>query len=247
MIKRMPPVLILCGGLGTRVKDMLQDVPKILAPIGDRCFLEYLMAYLQRQNIRNVYFALGVGAEKVRTFLDVYDAAELNIQLFQEVTPLGTLGAITYALNELSELPDDLLVINGDTFIDLNLASLCEGVNDEGRLLGAVAVWVEDVSRYGELVLSDAQGILAFREKSESESRPGWVNGGVYYFKQPILSKLKQHQGTSLERDYLQREIQSIPTWCLQHRGLFLDIGTPDSLAGARNNFTALKDIMFSA
>lgn len=243
----MPPVLILCGGLGTRVKDVLVNTPKVLAPIGDMCFLEYLLAYLQRQAIQQVYFALGVGAEKVITFLDNYDASTMNIQCFQESRPLGTLGAICFVLNQLPVLPNDMIVMNGDTFINLDLAALDKGVQANGSDLGAAAVWVEDVSRYGELLITGAHRIQAFKEKHQSEARAGWVNGGVYYFKQPLLSRLMQLKGESLERDFLQKEIAQFNSWCLIHKDLFIDIGTPESLMNARNNVTALQKIMFSA
>jgi mannose-1-phosphate guanylyltransferase len=229
-------VLVLAGGLGTRIRPVLGDTPKLLAPIGGRPYLRHLLDWLRKFGARRIVLGLGHGAGAVLDHLKAQPAADLDILTVVEATPLGTAGAIRFARAELHS--DPVLVLNGDTFVNADLCALVTRQRETGALGTLVCVDVDDAGRYGRVML-DARGrIEGFAEKDPSFLGPAAVNGGVYALSAELLDRIAAGDARSLEYDVFQR----LPAGALNAysgRFDFVDIGTPESLAAAADVFAA--------
>jgi NDP-sugar pyrophosphorylase family protein len=220
-------VAILAGGLGTRIRAVLGETPKVLAPIAGRAFLDYLLDWLSAMGARRVVLCLGVGAAQVQAYLTDHPRPVLELVPVVEPKPLGTAGALRLARRWLHS--DPVLVINGDTFIDVDLRDFLAEHRARGSALSLLCVHVDSTDRYGSVEL-DARGrIVALREKSRRYSGPGLINGGVYLFSAGMLDELAAAEGPSLERDFFAR----LPAFTLNgsvRQAAFIDIGIPESL-----------------
>lgn len=223
-------VLVLAGGLGTRIRAVLGDVPKVLAPINGRPFLDHLLDSLKAQGARRVVLALGYLADKVIAHLAA-NPPPLPVDWVIETQPLGTAGALRHALPALQG--DFVLVMNGDTWVDADLLEFQNAWQASGRAAAIMAVRVEDVSRYGSLDISDQGTLRRFVEKDPNRHGPGIINAGLYLFDRSVLADLQGMAGPSLERDVLACLPAGSVAVHLAERAAFVDIGTPDSLAGA--------------
>jgi NDP-sugar pyrophosphorylase family protein len=229
-------IAVLAGGLGTRLHDVLPETPKILAPIGDRPFLDYLLHWLIRQGARRVVLSLGYRAADVLAYLESHSFRPLEIHPLVEPEPLGTGGAVAFALPFLYS--DPVLVINGDTIIDANLSAFLAAHRDSAADSSILCAEAGNAGRYGRLEIDSAGRVRRFVEKDPAASGPAWINAGMYLFGRPVLRKVAALKKGSLERDILeQMPPGSIATF--RARGRFLDIGTPESLAGAPEVLTA--------
>jgi D-glycero-alpha-D-manno-heptose 1-phosphate guanylyltransferase len=220
--------IVLAGGEGTRLRTVLPDVPKVLAPVGGRPFLRMLLDTLASRGLRRVVLATGYAAESIENEAHA-SRGELEIRISREERPLGTGGAIAQAF-DLVDGPR-AWVFNGDSFCDVDLsrvAALAEAAPDDPWL---VATEVEDASRFGTLVIEGSH-VSRFREKTGTHER-GWINAGIYLLPRGLMAK----QASSIERDWF-------PAWAAQGRlrvaplgGRFIDIGTPESLVAAESFF----------
>lgn len=231
----LPPVLILAGGKATRLNPVLPDVPKILAPVGGEPFLDILVGRLLRQGFTQVHFCLGVMADKVIDYLVRADIADLRVTASIEERPLGTGGAI---LNALSPVRGPrFFIMNGDSLIDFNpdtmLAHHDTAHDAPGGKPGVTILTtaVEDAARFGSVESADGR-VTRFGEKSSSG--PGRINAGVYLVDRAMLT------GDWPDEAEISLERQMMPQWiarrCVSEYAVaapLLDIGTPDSLAGA--------------
>ena len=227
-------VAVLAGGLGTRIRSVLGDVPKVLAPIGGRPFLDHLLDWLGGFGARRVVLCLGHRAEPVLDHIAARAArdaaAGLTVIGLVEPEPMGTAGAIRFARPHL--LSDPVFVMNGDTFLDADLPGFVARHRAANAAVSMLCAAVPSIARFGSVEL-DGRGFVArFVEKDPGNDRPGLINGGVYLFSPDALDALEARPGPSLERDVL----QALPPETIRAevtRGRFIDIGTPESLAAA--------------
>lgn len=220
----MEPAVILCGGLGTRLRGVLGDRPKCLAPVGDRTFLDFFTTYLHRQGVEEFIFATGYGHEQVERWLQVA-RRPWRWALSREQEPLGTGGALRLAVRQVKT--DRFLAFNGDTFLQVDCAGLLVRHTAASSPLTLAAVEVADTAAFGRLEISDGF-VVEFREKGQPG--PGFINGGAYVMERKLIQQ--QPEGyLSLEKDVLMRPGLR-PAAFVTH-GRFLDIGTPDNLAQA--------------
>ena len=221
-------IAILAGGLGTRLRSVLPQTPKILAPVAGKPFLEYLLAWLCRQGARRVLLCLGFGADQVRSFLQERSFSPLEINIAIEPEPLGTGGALAYARPHLRS--DPVMVMNGDTIVDADLRAFLAAHRDAGVEASIVCAQVEGAARYGRLDIDARQRVVRFLEKEPSGAATAWINAGIYLFGGSVLERIAGLGKGSLERDVLQHlppgAIHAFPA-----EGRFLDIGTPETLA----------------
>jgi len=225
------PVLILAGGLGTRLASVLPDLPKVLAPIAGRPFLDILVEALASRGLRRFVLLLGNRHEQVVAHVKSGDAAWPAGVLFEfsiEPRPLGTGGAVKLAERFCA---DKFFLVNGDTYFDLDVAALVRSHAQTRPLLTLAAASVDDAGRYGKLELSAAGFVERFLEK-DADAGAGVINAGVYLAEPSLLDHIPANQPSSLERDVfpalvarghkLATSVQS---------GAFFDIGTPSSYA----------------
>jgi len=224
-------VAVLAGGLGTRLRDVLPDTPKVLAPVGGKPFLEHLLGWLQWQGVRRVVLCLGYRAGAVHRFLDQRSFPPLEIKVLTEPEPLGTGGALAYALPFLTS--DPVMVMNGDTIVEADLNAFLMDYRSSRAEASILCVQVENAGRYGRLEIDADRRVIRFAEKDPSAVDLSWINGGTYLFGRPILRQVASLDKGSLERDILAQmpagRIRAFPT-----AGRFLDIGTPETLAIAK-------------
>lgn len=216
--------ILLAGGLGTRLRSVVNDRPKPMALIQDKPFMEYVIRELAAQGIKKIIFAVGYKGSMVEEYFQ--DGAGLGVETAYayEETLLGTGGAIKNAAGHMAE--DQVLVLNADTFYRMDYSRLVRMKAEEGLDMALVLREVEDVSRYGQAVLEDGR-LTGFNEKT-SRRQPGTINGGVYLMTRELIREIPEGK-VSLENDM-------IPRWLEEGKrlggfvndGYFIDIGIPE-------------------
>ncbi len=216
--------VLLTGGLGTRLRSVINDRPKPLAPVAGRPFLEYVVRELAASGIRELVFAVGYRGEMIQEAFGDGSRLGVRISYAFEETLLGTGGAVRNAAPFLTD--PYFFVLNGDTFYRMDYGALSRLRGERDLDLALVLRRVEDISRYGEAVLEDGR-LARFNEKT-GERRPGTINGGVYLMSRALLDEIPPGK-VSLEQDL-------IPAWMREGRrlggmvsdGYFIDIGVPE-------------------
>ncbi len=234
-------VLVIAGGLGTRIQSALGDTPKLLAPIGGRPYLAYLLDWLRRFGAKRIVLGLGHRAQAVIDFLDrnksSYD--DLTVVTVTEPQPLGTAGAIRFARPNLRT--DPVLVMNGDSFADADLCALVAHHRRARAKATLLCAEVDDAGRYGRVELDGKGRIRGFVEKDPDFHGKSAVSAGVYLFSAALLDEIAGGNATSLERDVFGRAASgSLDAFA--GRFAFIDIGTPESLKLAERVFGAKFD-----
>lgn len=228
----MSEAIILAGGLGTRLKSVLTDVPKPMAPINGKPFLFYLLNYLDNQNIGRVILSVGYKHESISAYFGArFKSMEIRYSIEDE--PLGTGGAILLALNKSAE--DQVFVLNGDTFFPVSLNRLMDTHLKVGAETTIALKKLDQADRFGTVSVGNDFFIRSFREKIESGE--SLINGGIYCLDRQKFLNHTFVGKFSFEKDYLEPE-------ALQHRiagvvfdDYFLDIGIPESLRKANEDF----------
>lgn len=215
--------VLLAGGLGTRLRSVVSDRPKPMALIGDKPFMEYVVLELISHGVTEIIFAVGYKGTMVEEYFKDGTPWGIKVSYAYEETLLGTAGAIKNAGLQITS--DSFLVLNADTFYQIDYSSLTTLFKEQDLDMALVLREVPDVSRYGQAVLEDGR-LTAFNEKTE-EQRRGTINGGIYVLKRSLLDEIPEGK-VSLEQDM-------IPKWLSQGKrlggfvsgGYFIDIGIP--------------------
>lgn len=224
-------VLILAGGMGTRISAVLGDVPKLLAPVANTTYLDILAQWLSGFGATRLILCLGHLADKVAAYVENHPFEGMALDLSVESEPLGTAGAIRYAARHIKS--EDVLVINGDSWIDADLGDFVEAHHACGADVSILCANVDDVSRYGSIEIAADGRIARYREKDPTRMGPGTISAGIYLFSKSGLLQVTQSVGSSLERDVLQRLPSGVVHGYVATGGRFIDIGTPESLKQA--------------
>ena len=226
-------VIILAGGFGTRLQSVVKDVPKPMANINGKPFLEYLLDYLLKYNITNVTISVGYKQEIIKNyFKDKYH--NINIKYSCEDEPLGTGGAIKKAIGALSENDDKILVVNGDTFFNVDLFKL---IREDKILDSDITVCLKemkDFDRYGSVKVNNSI-ITRFEEKKFYKK--AYINCGVYIINKNIFRKVKTLDKFSFE-EFLENNLSNIRACSyIANDAYFIDIGIPDDYKKAQIDF----------
>jgi len=225
--------IILAGGFGTRLRQVVTDVPKPMAPISGRPFLEILLSSLAQKGFSRAVLSLGFMAEKISDHFGTRFAG-LELVYVVEDTPLGTGGAIRLALEACTQ--DHVFIYNGDTYLDLEVKSV-EQQWQGNRHPIVVGRQVPDTARYGRLVV-DGKRITSFAEKGIAG--PGLINAGCYVLATDALARFPVNTPFSIETDYLLPSIERITLEVFVTRGMFIDIGIPEDYARAQTLLAGL-------
>ncbi|MEI6073128.1 MAG: sugar phosphate nucleotidyltransferase [Verrucomicrobiae bacterium] len=225
---------ILVGGMGTRLRGVVDDVPKPLAPVLGRPFLYYQLDMLALRGARSVTLCCGYKAGLVRETIGS-DWLGMPVNYSVESEPLGTGGALSLARQLLAS--PLVLVLNGDSWLEPDWADFVEAAGDSRAEVSLALVEVPDSGRFGTVGIEDGL-VIDFKEKSASR-QAGLINGGVYLVSQDVLGTL-QEGPCSLEKDIfpalaLERRLRGMVA-----QSPFLDIGVPGDYAAAGNFFSAL-------
>lgn len=223
--------MILAGGAGTRLRSVLgENLNKPMAPIAEKPFLEYLIMRLRTQNINNIILCVGYKADLIESYFRDGHAWGVQLVYSRETDFLGTGGAVKLAEDLVRD--DEFLVMNGDSFFDVDLNDLIR-FHREARATATLALaQVENTQRYGAVRLDEANRIVAFVEKGETaqSAHAGLINAGVYVLSREVLRMIPHAQVCSLEREVfpalvavdVARSLYGQPS-----HGFFIDIGIP--------------------
>ena len=213
--------IILAGGFGTRLSMVVSDVPKPMAPINGRPFLEYLLDDLNEKGINRVILAVGYKKEIIKShFKEKYK--NIDIIYSDEDIPLGTGGAIKKALTLAKD--EDIFIINGDTFFDVDLKEMYQFHKKNSSKLTLAIKGMEKFDRYGSLILEEDR-IIKFEEKKYNDK--GYINGGIYLINKELLNE-KEKESFSFEKEILENENLKIEKYGYKSEGYFIDIGIPE-------------------
>lgn len=224
-------VVVLAGGLGTRLKSVVKSAPKILAPIAGKPFLDILLRWLIGQGVKHVSFSLGHMAETViKELLQYKNLYPINISYSVEESPIGTLGGLSLTLNEQNI--SEAIVINGDTFTEVDLNRFADVMTLKKNEIGLVITKVNNVSRYGEVLFDNSNSVTSFIEKNAQNSKPGWINAGIYYLSESSVKEVKEFTEGGIENDFFLPNCARLQVFKMD-KGCFIDIGTPESYLDA--------------
>lgn len=221
-MKLIPPLLVLAGGFGTRLRTVVADVPKALAPVAGRPYLHHLVAQWVADGVTEFVFLLHYEARMIENFL-AQEAADgtlrnCTVAAVVEPRPLGTGGAIAHAVRA-RQIRGTFLVANADTWLG---AALPVVGAQTGPALGVVHV--SDAGRYGSVRL-EGDRVFAFEEKS-AERGAGWINAGLYHFPAEVFTDWAG-QPFSLERETLPKLVAARALRAVRLETEFIDIGVP--------------------
>lgn len=227
----MLEAIILAGGLGTRLKAVVADVPKPMAPVAGKPFLAWQLDYLIAAGVERFILSTGHAAHIIEDYFgDSYGGKE--VVYAREAQPLGTGGAIRLSLSRATQ--PRVLVLNGDSLCDVNFAQLRAACDAQAAsdVVGMGVKLVPDAGRYGAVVFDAAsRRISQFGEKSAQGE--GWINAGVYDLPRHALDSFALEQPFSFEKDYLQQRTEI--TLLAQPVGdFFIDIGIPEDYHSAQ-------------
>jgi len=227
-------IFVLAGGLGTRIRPILGDTPKLLALLAGRPYLDRLLDWLRGFGAHRVVLGLGHRAEAIVEYLRKHPQSDPTVSYFIEPQPLGTAGALRFARGELRS--DPVMVINGDSFVDADLCGLVTRQRDSGALGTILCAEVGDAGRFGRVVVEETGWIERFVEKDPDFRSMALVNAGVYLLSAALLDQIDKNQAISLENDVFSRLPPRSLAACTG-RFQFVDFGTPDSLSLAHAIF----------
>lgn len=225
----MKEAIILAGGYGTRLQSVIKDIPKPMAPIKGRPFLTYLLDNLAAENFNHIILSTGYLHEKIESFFGNH-YKEMKISYAHEKEPLGTGGAIQYALSFCKS--PNVIVLNGDTLFKVNLSQFIQFHKNKNTLLSIVLRNVEDVSRYGSVSINNKNQIIDFSEKQKNLGE-GYINGGIYILQKELFNRYPQPQKFSFEKDILEKLYTQELFYGWVSKDYFLDIGIPEDYARA--------------
>lgn len=213
-------VVILAGGLGTRLKSVISDIPKPMAPVSGFPFLKYIFDYLAEFNVERVILSVGVLHKVIEDFFGK-NYKQITIDYSVEDTPLGTGGAIKKALGLCTE--ENVIILNGDTFFNINLLDFYYRHQSSHADISLALKPMQDFDRYGKVITDDCK-VVKFSEKEFCSA--GDINGGIYVLKRNILEKLTDNK-FSFEKDILEKKIGCLNIHGYRYSEYFIDIGVP--------------------
>ena len=231
---RMKEAVILAGGRGTRLRRVLPALPKPMAPVAGRPFLEIVLASLSKKGFRRVVLSVGYMSDKIiGHFGHQFSGMELVYEA--ERLPLGTGGGVRLALTRCRE--DYALVLNGDTFLDFDAAGL-ETLWQRERMPVIVACEMPDTTRYGRIETRNGR-VFSLTEKGMSG--PGLINAGHYLLPTDILDQFPPDLSFSLETDFLAKAVSRSLFCAFVSKNKFIEIGTPEDYVRAQIEISGLK------
>lgn len=228
--------IILAGGLGTRLRPLVDDRPKPMADINGRPFLACLLDYLVSHGCERVVLAVGYFAEQIRDhFGDRYRALELVYAI--EPAPLGTGGAIREGLRRVRS--PQVVVLNGDSYFPVDLGSMVAQHLSSGSDLTMALRRFDDCSRYGAVTCERGR-ITGFLAKGGNA--PGYINGGVYVLPKALVETFPEQDSFSFENDFLSERMGQLKIGAFISDAYFIDIGIPADYLRAREDFARAKE-----
>jgi D-glycero-alpha-D-manno-heptose 1-phosphate guanylyltransferase len=226
--------IVLAGGLGTRIRQSLPDIPKCMAPVNGKPFMAYILDYLIEQGISKVILSVAFRKDHIINYFgNIYKSLEITYSV--EDKPLGTGGAIKQSLR-LSKL-DDLYVINGDTYFHPDLSAMENLHYSKSADITIAVKEMSETARYGLIYANEDGRIIEFKEKVIG-SQPGWINGGIYLINRRIIDFFHEKK-FSIENKVFKESCSKFKIHAFQTDAFFLDIGIPEDYIYAQTLITS--------
>lgn len=222
--------VILAGGCGKRLSSVVNEVPKPMAPVAGRPFLEYLLAQVRDAGCTDVVLCVGHKANVIKDYFGSGHKCGVKIRYSQERELLGTAGALALARPLIHSNP--FLVLNGDSYCSVDFQGFLTQHQARGAVATIVVARVEDASRYGSIVLGEDDTVIHFYEKRQPHDAT-YVNAGIYILNHEVLDLVPLGKYCSIEHEVFPILVQH-GLYAFRQPGPFIDIGTPDSFAMAQ-------------
>lgn len=224
--------IILAGGLGTRLRSVVNDVPKCMAPVNGIPFIHFITGYLKHEGIEHFIFSLGYKHEIIIEYLDA-TFPELDKTYSVETEPLGTGGAIRKACSQVRG--NSVIILNGDTMFNINLNTLANTHEQKKAACTVALKEMKQFSRYGAVEKDDNERITAFKEKQYCEK--GLINGGVYAVDKAQFIRKDLPLIFSFEKDYLEAFLTEDVIAGEVYDHYFIDIGVPEDYQKFKDDY----------
>jgi D-glycero-alpha-D-manno-heptose 1-phosphate guanylyltransferase len=221
--------IILAGGLGTRLRSAVPDLPKCMAPVAGKPFIFHVISYYQNQGIEKFIFSLGYKHEIIEEYL-ANNLTDLDYKVSIEEEPLGTGGAIYKACSP--DVSEQVLILNGDTLFKVDLQSLFNFHISRNAECTLTLKPMKNTDRYGVVEIADHGQILSFKEKKYYES--SLINGGVYALNTVLFRNRIFPEVFSFEKEYLEKYFAESDMFGIVQDKYFIDIGIPDDYQKAQ-------------
>jgi D-glycero-alpha-D-manno-heptose 1-phosphate guanylyltransferase len=222
--------VLLAGGMGTRLQSVVQDLPKCMAPVAGKPFLDYLLTTLETAGFRHLILSLGYKHEAVEEWI-AGRSSPLKISIVIENEPLGTGGAVKLALSQATQ--KSVFVLNGDTFLGLDYRKMWSFHEKTTAIATLALKEMVDFDRYGVVEIDANFRIVRFREKQYCKQ--GYINGGVYLVDRNTFNGFPEK--FSLEKDFFETNVESGQLSAFATKGYFIDIGIPEDYNRAQSDF----------
>jgi D-glycero-alpha-D-manno-heptose 1-phosphate guanylyltransferase len=228
--------IILAGGLGTRLKSSVPDLPKCMAPVAGKPFIDYVIDFFTQQGISRFVFALGYKSEVIIDHIgNVYPKLEASFSVETEL--LGTGGAIRLASEKANDT--NVLVLNGDTIFRVDVQRLADFHETKSAACTLSLKPMQEFNRYGVVEIDEMNRIKIFKEKQYYQS--GLINGGVYALNRERFLSETFPPKFSFEKDYLEALYPSRKIYAQVQDEYFIDIGIPEDYEKAQADFNNKK------
>ena len=230
--------IILAGGMGTRLREVVKELPKPMADVNGKPFLNYLFDYLHYYKTEQIILSTGHLAEKISEhFGSSYKGVEILYS--HEESPMGTGGGIRLAMEK--SLNETILVLNGDSFFDVDLNSFYEKHATANAKASIALRKVKDAGRYGSVEIDKKNNLQHFNEKKEGQGE-GLINAGVYLLdRNYFFENTPKAAAFSIEKDFFGKVNGSPEVFAFEYAGYFIDIGIPDDYLKAQHEFKKFK------
>lgn len=230
--------IILCGGKGTRLREVIGEKQKTMTKINNEPFLMNIIRYLKKYNVDDVIFSVGYKYEEIVDYFgnDFYDG--IKIHYAKELEPLGTGGAIRNCCDYI--INDNVIVLNGDTLFPIDLIQLINNHNEFNYEMSIACKKINDATRYGSIkikkpLINNSNIIMSFDEKIENANNI--INGGIYIINKKLIESIKVNTNISIEKDVIPMWIKCYKIGATVFDDDFIDIGTPKSLEEFKSRF----------
>jgi NDP-sugar pyrophosphorylase family protein len=216
-------VVILCGGIGSRLKTVVSDRPKALAAFGDTTFLDILINSLKRNGFKRFILCVGYMKDKIKDHFK--DREDITIQFSEEDEPLGTGGALKNA--KLLIQSETFIVMNGDSICDINYQNFFNFHENKDTILSLALVQTKETKDFGSVVMNESNEITSFKEKATTDNLC-LINAGIYLMQKDIFSHIPDRSSFSLELDFFPKIIREVRCSGFILNSELIDIGTPE-------------------
>lgn len=224
--------IILAGGLGTRLRSVVNDVPKCMAPVNGIPFINFIVSYLKNEGVTKFIFSLGYKHELITAYLDK-TFPELDKHYSIETEQLGTGGAIKKACEFVSG--ENVLALNGDTLFNIDIHSFLKEHKEKAAECTVALKEMKDFSRYGSVEVNKDDSITAFHEKKYCEK--GLINGGIYAMQTKSFLNKNLPTVFSFEKEYLEKFVLDGKVAGFKKDYYFIDIGIPEDYQKFQNDY----------